>query len=298
MNLLQNSSYKISRPVAVGLLITTAVLWSFGGLLIKMVSWNPIAIAGMRSAISSLLILLVMGKPRFNWSFTQISCAVAYAATVTLFVAANKMTTAANAILLQYTAPIYVAIFGVWFLKEKAKIYDWITIGLVLAGMVLFFFDHLTPGGLYGNILAILSGLAFAFLVLLMRKQKDTSSLESLFLGNVATALIGLPFMFGSMPDARSWVGLVLLGVFQLGLSYICYSIAIKHVTAIEGILIPVIEPILNPIWVFLFLDEAPGPWALLGGFIVVVSITLRCIITSIRSEPQKVYDKTVQKSA
>ncbi len=298
MNFLKNNNHELSRPAAVGLLITTAVLWSFGGLLIKMVSWNPIAIAGMRSIIAALLILAVMGKPKFSWSVIQISCAVTYAATVTLFVAANKLTTAANAILLQYTAPIYVAIFGVWFLKEKARMYDWLTIGLVLAGMVLFFFDDLTPGGLYGNILAIMSGLAFAFLVLLMRKQKDTSSLESLFLGNVVTGLIGLPFMFGSMPDARSWVGLVLLGVFQLGLSYICYSIAIKHVTAIEGILIPVLEPILNPIWVFLALGEMPGPWALIGGFIVVVSVTFRTIVASMRSESREANEKAVQKSA
>lgn len=269
---------------AILFLVLAAVLWSLGGILIKWVEWNPVAIAGMRSGIAALLILTILRRPKLNWSVPQIGGAIAYAGTVILFVMANKLTTAANAILLQYTAPIYVALFGAWFLKERTSWLDWATIFCVLGGMVLFFLDDVSGGGLLGNILAVCSGLCFAALVLFMRKQKDESPMESVFWGNILTALIGLPFMFGSMPSASSWVGLLFLGVFQLGLSYILYSIAIKQVRALEAILIPVIEPILNPIWVFLLIGETPGPWALVGGIIVIISVTSRCIISTFKN--------------
>ena len=272
------------RYKAIVFLVITAVLWSLGGILIKLVSWNPLAIAGMRSAISAVFLLVVIRKPRIDWSFNQVAGAFAYSATVILFVAATKSTTAANAILLQYTAPIYIALFGAWFLKEKTSLIDWVTILFVVGGMVLFFVDDLKFGDLIGNILAILSGVSFACLIIFMRKQKSGSPLESVFLGNVLTALIGLPFMFQSMPDAKSWLGLGLLGVVQLGIAYVLYSIAIKHVTALEASLIPVIEPILNPIWVFLMLGEVPGNWALVGGLIVLVSVTTRCALMTINS--------------
>lgn len=283
MKIQLSNELKIERGKAIALLIGAAVLWSLGGVLIKWVSWNPIAIAGMRSGIASLLILAILRRPNLTWSWPQIGGAVAYAATVILFVVSNKLTTAANAILLQYTAPIYVALFGVWFLKEKTNWLDWLTIFFVLSGMGLFFMDDFTAGGLWGNICAILSGLAFAALVLCMRKQKDGSPLESVLLGNILTALISIPFMLQSMPSVSSWIGLIILGIFQLGLSYVFYSIAIKHVTALEAILIPVVEPILNPIWVFLVMGETPGQWAFIGGLIVLCSITARCVVSTLR---------------
>ena len=263
---------------AIIFLVVAALLWSAGGLLIKLVDWNSIAIAGARSAIAALLIFAYRRKMVFNWGFAQLVGALCYVGTVILFVAANKLTTAANAILLQYTAPIYVAIFSYWFLKERITRSDILTIAAALGGMILFFLDELSKGEFWGNIVAILSGVAFAGTALFLRKQKDRSPLESVFLGNVLTFLIGLPFMFGSSPDSRGWIGLILLGVFQLGISYILYAEAIKHVTALEGILIPVLEPVLNPVWVFLLLGETPGRWALAGGIIVLISVTLRCI--------------------
>ena len=264
------------RVQAIGFLIATAILWSSAGLLIKMISWNPIAIAGMRSAIATLVLFVFLRRPHLTWSSAQIGGAVAFAATVILFVLANKLTTAANAILLQYTSPIFAALLGAWFLGERATRLDWTTIFVVIGGMTLFFLDDLTIGGLWGNVCAIASGATFACFVLFMRKQKNDSPLESVFLGNILTALIGFPFMFQAMPSASSWVGLVLAGVLQLGLSHILYATAIKHVTALEAILISVVEPILNPVWVLLVVGEAPGPWALLGGFVVLVSVTIR----------------------
>lgn len=273
------------RTKAIVYLILTAILWSLGGVLIKSVKWNPIAIAGARSAISSLVILAYIRRPRFTWSTDQILAAIFYAGTVILFVTANKLTTAANAILLQYGAPIYVAILGSVILKEKTTVPDWITIASVIFGMFLFFLDELKPGNLSGNIVAILSGVAFALYIIFMRKQKDESPIESTLLGNILTALIGLPFILSSSPETKSsWIGIILLGTVQLGLSYILYSIAIKDVTALEAILIPIIEPILNPIWVFLAMGEMPGKWAFIGGAIILASVTLRYSIPVIRS--------------
>jgi drug/metabolite transporter (DMT)-like permease len=270
------------RYQAIGFLVVTAILWSSAGVLIKMISWNPIAIAGMRSAIGTLVLLVFLRRPHLTWSSAQIGGAVAFAATVILFVLANRLTTAANAILLQYTSPIFVALLGAWFLGERATRLDWATIFVVIGGMALFFLDDLTTGGLWGNVCAIASGVTFACFVLFMRKQKNDSPLESAFLGNILTALIGFPFMLEAMPSASSWVGLMLSGVLQLGLAQVLYSAAIKHVTALEAILIAVVETILSPVWVLLVMGEAPGPWALLGGFVVLVSVTIRYVVTAL----------------
>jgi len=273
------------RYKAIFFLFLAATLWSSGGALIKLVSWNPVALAGLRSFIAVFVLFAFIRHPRFTWSFSQMGGAMAYTMTVTLFVTATKLTTAANAILLQYTAPIYVALLGAWFLGEHPEWFDWITISVVIGGIVLFFFDRLTAGSLLGNVFAILSGLSFACLVLFLRKQKEGSPLESVILGNLLTGLVGVPFMFESMPDAMSWGIIILLGVFQLGLSYVLYAEAIKHTTALEAILISGIEPILNPIWVSLFLGESPGQWALIGGVIVLVSVTTRGVMITMRKD-------------
>jgi len=120
------------------LLVITAVLWSLGGLLIKLVDWNPLAIAGVRSAISASILLIYLKKPKFIWSRAQIGAALAYMVTVIFFVLATKMTTAANAILLQFTAPVYVALFSGWFLGERIKIIDWVAVFTVLGGITCF----------------------------------------------------------------------------------------------------------------------------------------------------------------
>jgi drug/metabolite transporter (DMT)-like permease len=267
------------RKKALLLLVATAVLWSTGGLLIKSVNWNPLAIAGMRSAIAGLMILVYMRRPRFSWSPAQIGGAITYAGTVILFVTATKLTTAANAILLQYTGPIWVAVFGKSFLGERTTRLDWLMIAAVLCGMALFFLDRLSAGGLAGNIVAVASGVAFGWFILFMRKQKDDSTLETPLLGNAIAAVIGIPFMFGSAPDFTGWAALIALGVFQLGLSYALFSKAVKHATALDSILVPTVEPLLNPIWVFLLLGERPGPWALVGGAIVLAAVTTRSVL-------------------
>lgn len=279
-------NWKTQRAGSLLLLVITAVLWSISGLLIKSINAHPLAIAGTRSAIAALIMLLYVKKPKFNWSFPQLAAAFTYSLTVITFVAANKYTTAANAILIQYTAPIYVALFGAWLLKEKPKPTDWATIAAVLGGMVLFFMGDLDTRGAWGNILAAISGVGFGLFPVFMRMQKDGSPIESVLLGNMITAVIGVPFLFSAAPDTTGWLYLGILGTVQLGVSYILYSIAIKHVTALESSLITVIEPILNPVWVCIFMGEIPGVFSIIGGMIVLLAITLRCVLTSIR--PQK----------
>jgi drug/metabolite transporter (DMT)-like permease len=269
-----------SKSTAIIFLLCTAILWSTGGFLIKFIEWHPIAIAGGRSIIAALIMWVYVKKPKFTWSNIQIMGAVAYAFTVILFVIANKLTTAANTILLQYTGPIYVALFSYWFLKEKITSIDWITILTVILGMTLFFIEKLSPDGILGNFIAILAGIAFAWLALCLRKQKDGSPLESLILGNILTAIIGLPFIIDTgIPSQQSMIALFVLGIFQLGIPYILYSKAVKYVSALDAVLIPILEPILNPLWVFLLLGESIGMWPMIGGAIIIVAITTRSLL-------------------
>ncbi|MCQ1530347.1 DMT family transporter [Lutispora saccharofermentans] len=270
--------FKDQRYKSIVFLVLASILWSTGGILIKLVDWNPVAIAGARSFISSIVVWLYLRKPTFTWSKAQLGGAVAYASTVILFVAANKLTTAANAILLQFTAPIFVAILGVWILNEKIKWYDYLSIAAVAAGMLLFFIDNVGSGSMLGNLLAVISGFFLACVTIALRLQKDGSPVETTFIGNVLTFIVAIPFMIGKIPDMQSILGIVLLGIFQLGFAYILYALAMKHLSALEAILITVLEPLLNPIWVFLFAGEKPSPYAILGGLIVIVSVTLRSI--------------------
>lgn len=280
------------RTRAIAYLLASAFLWSTGGVLIKWVEWHPIAITGARSAIAAAVLWAILRRPRFDWSLPQIGGAVAYAATVLLYVSAVKLTTAASAILLQYTAPVYVALFGAWFLKERTTWIDWLAVLLSLAGMVLFFRESLSGQALWGDVLAVISGITLAWMVLFLRKQKAGRPMESVLLGNILAALASIPFLWGPAPSLQGWAGIVLLGVFQLGLSYALYTSAIRHVTAVEGVLFSMIEPILNPVWVLLLIGEVPGPWVLVGGALVVTAITARGLILAARTGRRRIFPR------
>ena len=262
---------------AVGLLFAAALCWSLGGLLIKAIAWPPLAVAGGRGLIAAVFLTAISRGLRFHFSRPQVLGAIGYAACTVTFCAATKLTTAANAILLQYTAPVWIALFGTWLLGERATRADWLTIVAVLGGMGLFFADNLELSGMLGNALGALSGFCFAGMTIALRHQKDGSPVESIILGNLLAFLIGLPWIVGAPAlPTNGWIALVLLGALQLGLSYWLYARAIRHVTALEAVLIPVIEPLLNPLWVLLAMGERPTPKALLGGAIVLLAITLR----------------------
>ncbi len=265
---------------AVGFLLLAALGWSLAGVLFKLVDWPPLAAAGGRGLVSALFLIAVFGRQlRFTWSPLQLGTAFVYAGCTVLFAIANKMTTAANAILLQYTAPVWIALFGAWLLKERATRADWLAIAASFAGMALFLYEGLQLNNLAGILVSLASGVFFAAMIMLLRKQKDSSPIESIILGNLLGFLISLPVMWtAGVPPTGSIVALVVLGVVQLGIPYLLYARAIRHVTALEAALIPVIEPILNPVWVMLFIGERPSPLALLGGVIVVGAVTWRAI--------------------
>ncbi|MCJ7499813.1 DMT family transporter [bacterium] len=268
----------MKRKNAILLLLGAALCWSLGGVLIKWVDWNPMAIAGARSSIAAVVVWAAFPRMKFTWSAYQIAGALAYAATMITFVVATRMSTAANAVLLQYTAPAWVALFSAWFLKERVRRSDWATISIVLGGIVLFFMDRLTFSGFWGNLAAIASGFSFGWVFLLFRRQKELAPYGSLFLGNVLAGVICLPWMLQDVPDPKGVLGLVLLGVVQIGLAYILYSVASRHVRAIEAALILLLEPLLNPVWTFLAIGEVPGPWAMVGGAIILGVITFQAI--------------------
>ena len=263
----------VSHRNAVLLLLVCVTLWSTSGVLIKQSSLSALAIVGGRSAIAAIVLLFFVRRPRWTWSLPQIGGAVAYLVMVLCFVQATQWTSAANAILLQYTAPIWVALFSFWFLGERPLPADYAAMGLIAVGMLLFFGDALTPAGMAGNVLAVLAGIALAWMTLFMRKQKDGSTLETVLLGNLLAAAVGLPALAMAQVQPADWAILGFLGIFQLGLPFVLYAVAIRSISAIETILISCLEPILNPILVFLVIGETPGPMALAGGALVMAAV-------------------------
>ncbi len=270
----------LERKNAIVLLLVAGAMWSLGGLLIKSIPWHPLAISGMRGGIAAIVIYAFSKDKKIIITFDKILAACFYTLVVTLFVISNKLTTAGNAILLQYTAPVYVALFGYMFLGEKSNLIDWITIFILLGGLALFFLDDLSFDGYLGNAFAILSGMSFAALTISLRKQKDNNPSDSILLGNILTLIIGLPIIISETSfNLHSTILILVLGIIQLGVPYIFYTTAIKHVTALDAIIFPVIEPILNPILVFFILGEALGPWAFLGGALVLGSVVFRGLL-------------------
>jgi drug/metabolite transporter (DMT)-like permease len=263
------------------LLLAAAVLWSLGGVLIKSIDLNPAAIAGSRSLIALVAMILVMPGTLRKVSRRAIPGAIAYAATVFLFVVATKLTTAANAIFLQYTAPIYIAMISPWFLGERTNWQDWLLVLLALSGVGLFFLDQLSFQGLWGVVAALASGFAFAWLAVLMRHQKAGSPEAVVLLGNAFTFLMALPWMFPILRIEQNGPRLLLLGVVQLTIPYLLYSVAIRHVRALDASIISIIEPILNPLWVMLATSERPAFWSIVGGAIVLATSLTRSLLAS-----------------
>ena len=276
----------MNRRLAIGLLVLTGIIWSTGGFMIKMIPWSPLAIAGLRSGIAAVVIYLYNRPQHFRFGKNTLGGAISYAVMVTCFVLANKMTTAGNVILIQYTAPVYVAIFGFSFLGEKSTKIDWLAIIVILFGLGSFFFENLSFEGFWGNIIAFISGFGFAGLTLFMRKQKNGRPIDSVLLGNVITFLICAPFYTDGVTfEIEPWTWMLFLGVIQLGLAYILYSTAIKYVSALDAIIYPVVEPIFNPILAFLFLGETMSGNAQFGGALVLSGVIGRGILQATQTK-------------
>jgi drug/metabolite transporter (DMT)-like permease len=267
-------------------LAATAFCWSLAGLFIKLVDWHPFAIACGRSIVAAVFLLLIARKPKFTFSKAQLGAALAFSATMFLFIFANKNTTSANAILLQYGAPIYTGLIGAWILKERPRLEHWLGFVAIAGGMALFFVGNLGGGSLVGDLAAIASGLTFATFFVCMRLQKDGSPLESNILGHLITAAVGLIIsLFLPMPvfSIKAVGSIAALGILQIGIAALLLSWGIKRVSAVEGILIVGLEPVFNPVWVFLALGEKPAANALLGGAIILVAVIAVSLISARR---------------
>ena len=262
------------------LLITAALMWSLGGIFIKLVDLNPMGIAGIRSLGAAVVLLIYIKKPRWYWNRYFLTGVLAYAAMVVLYVLSIRLTTAANAIFLEFTAPIYVVAFSYFLLNEKINRFDMLTMVIIFLGMGLFFMDELTFYGFWGNIMALVAGVCLALVTVLIRKEKE-SAFEIVFYGNVLTSIICFTFIIEGLSNSTQldWLIIFGLGIFQLGIPYILYTTALKYVSALDAILVGMLEPILNPIWVYIFIGEAMGEWAFIGAALVIIGTLGRVII-------------------
>lgn len=278
---MQSDDTVSNRRKSVLFLIITAVLWSSSGLFIKLIEWGPLGILSGRSLVASVVFIIYLRQPSFRWSKIQIAGAIAYMSSNLFFILGTKLTVAANVIFLVFTSPIYIILFGYWFLKERPYRSDWVCMVGIFAGMFLFFGDDMSLSGMKGNFCGMLAGMSLAALFLCMRRQKAGVPANTILLGNILASFVGLPFLLQETFTPTT-VGIILyLGILQLGIPYVLYSIAIKHVHALESNLIVTLEPILNPVWVFLVLGEIPGKLALIGGLLVLGSVTTRAVISA-----------------
>lgn len=253
----------------------SALLYSIGGLCIKVIPWNGMSINGGRTAIALLVIgaYLIWTKHPLRFNRWVLLGAVSVFLTNALFSVANKMTTAANVIVLQFTAPIFVMLFSVLFFKRKPKRLDVAACVVVFGGILFFFVDSLEMGGGLGNILALLSGISYAG-VFLMNDMPNSDAISSVFWGGVLSSLTGLPFLLRETQfTTTALVSLVVLGAFQVGVAYVCLCIGLKTTPPVTASLVSGIEPVLNPILVALFYGEQVGGFALIGAAIVIFGV-------------------------
>ena len=260
--------------------LIAAVLWSFGGILIKLVTLHPMQISFFRGIFAALVFAIIFRKKAFIFNGMTFVNGIFYAAILILFVIATKLTTAANAIFLQYTAPIYVLIFEPLINKTEFKRINVITIFVCFVGMILFFMGELSFKHIEGNIVALLSGIAFAAFLIGMRNNKHEYQFSTIFYGNIIITLICLP-MFGAI-EALKMTDLIMvasLGIIQIGIAYAIFTYGLKRVFAIEASLIGMIEPVLNPVWVMIWYGEIPSFPAIIGGIIIISAIAFRTFI-------------------
>ncbi len=266
------------RRKAILYLALAAILWSTSGLFVKILDWQPISILAGRSFFASIVFLFYLRRIPTRFSMWQLLAALMFILTQFLFITSTKLTTAANAIFLQYTMPIYVVLLAYWFLGEKPTRTDWLSMLVIFIGLALFFGDELSAEGFYGNLLAILSGVTGAIMMISFRAQKNGNPAESNLIAFLFTATLGFPFIMKETWTVNSWLILAFLGIVQIGFAFIFFTKGIKHIPALEANLIGTLEPVLNPIWVFLFYGESMGGFALVGGLVVLAGVILSAV--------------------
>jgi DME family drug/metabolite transporter len=271
------------------LVLGAAILWSTGGLFIKATSLSAVELSFGRSLLAAITVAIVTRREGFGLNRVSAITSILYAALLLLFVMATKLTTAANAIFLQYTAPVYVLVLEPLFYKEKFRLRDLVTVTACVVGMSLFFVGKLRPQDIDGNMLALASGVCFALYFLLLRhsKARDVNRASSVIYGNLIVVLICAPSFFGAARrgiSASDFGSMAYLGVVQIGFAYLLFTLAMaRGLRSLDASIVGYIEPVLNPIWVFLFIGERPSSWAILGGAIMITAVIAHMLIETKR---------------
>jgi len=290
VNNLESNQTKIFPPIA--LVLLAVLLWSTGGLFIKGNSLDAFTVNLGRSFFAAITVAIFTYRKGLKLNRFTLLTSFLYAGTLSFFVYANKTTTAANAIFLQYTAPIYILILAPFILKEKFRASDLITVIVCLAGMSLFFLE--TPGAenrlatdiFTGNVAALVSGVFFGLYFILLRHPRSLENENpalSVFYGNIIIVFLMLPFIFNNPPTQISTndvLAILFLGIFQIGIAYVLFTKGIAEgVRSLDASIIGFIEPLLNPIWVFLILGERPSRWAIFGGAIIIAAVAAHGVL-------------------
>jgi drug/metabolite transporter, DME family len=265
------------------LVLMAALLWSTGGLFIKATSLNAYELSFGRSLLAALTVAFFTRREGFGLNTVAVLASLLYTTLLLLFVIATKLTTAANAIFLQYTAPVYVLLLEPIIYKERFRLRDLLTVAACLAGMSLFFVGKLRPEDVSGNLAALCSGLCFAFYFLLLRhpRAQRVNRASSVIYGNLLLVLITAPVGLAAFKEisARDAGSVIFLGVFQLGVAYTLFTLGMaRGVRSLDASIVCYIEPLLNPVWVFLVLGERPSGWALMGGAIIIAAVVAHTI--------------------
>lgn len=265
------------------LVLAAAILWSTGGLFIKWTELSAYELTFGRSLLAALVVAYFTRREGFRLNGMTVLTSLLYAGLLILFVVATKLTTAANAIFLQYTAPIYVLILEPLIYKEKFRRADLLTVIACIAGMSLFFVGKLRPEDVSGNLAALASGLCFAFYILLLRhpQSQRVNRASSVIYGNLLLVVIMAPAGLAAFGHMSGWdaVSVLYLGVIQIGVAYTLFTLGMaRGVRSLDAGIVGYIEPVLNPVWVFIFLGERPSRWALIGGSIIIAAVATHTI--------------------
>jgi drug/metabolite transporter (DMT)-like permease len=264
-------------------MLVCAALWSIAGILFKLINWNPFVIAGARGLLAAVTvgIYMLITKQKLVITKNVVLSAMFLSATFLCFVSANKLTTAANAIVLQFTAPIFIMLFSSILFRQKYKGAEYATVILTFCGIAVFFLGSIRNGGLFGDIVAVFAGLFMAGMYVFVGRTDAKEKMSGIFFGQVLTALVGLPFIFFTQNTVtpQALTAIIILGIAQIGIPYILLALASNHCPPLACCIIAAVEPLLNPVWVLIFNGERPGVFSLVGGIIVITAVTVQCIL-------------------
>lgn len=282
--------------------LAAALLWSTGGLFIKWTTIGGLELSFWRSLFAIFTVAFFTRREGFGINRLTAAASFLYAVLLILFVLATKATTAANAIFLQYTAPVYLLILEPVIYKERFRSRDLITVAVCLGGMALFFVGQLRPQDVAGNVMALASGLCFALYFLLLRhpRAREVNRASSVIYGNTLAVIMTAPWGLATLTSitGHDMIGVAYLGIIQLGVAYTFFTLGMaRGVRSLDAGIICYVEPVLNPVWVFLILGEQPSKWALLGGSIIIVAVIVHMILDA-RGKRRLIRDLSAQSVA